>query len=99
MQEMEEEIENRENSTHYLYLDGTEWKTIIHGYVDYDFYLKEDEGKKLLLMTFYFTGIGNSQRMNFAGNRDVVLGEILTDGEELKLTTEDGTVLVQKKEN
>ena len=35
--EMEDEIENREKSTHYLCLEGSEWKKIVHGYVDYIF--------------------------------------------------------------
>ena len=95
--EMEDEIENREKSTHYLYLEGSEWKKIVHGYVDYDFYLKKEENKNILLMTFSFTGIGTSQVLEPEREEDVILGEVILDDDELKLITDDGKVYIYNR--
>ena len=95
--EMEDAIENSEMSTHYLYLEGSQWKKIVHGNVDYDFYLKKEDNKNTLLMTFSFTGIGTSQFVKPERVEDVILGDVIIEDDELKLITDDGEVHIYSR--
>ena len=61
------------------------------------FNLKKEEDKNILLMTFLFTGIGNSQVLEPERKEELVLGDVIVDGDELKLITDDGDVHIYNR--
>lgn len=94
MREYLENIENEENSTHYLKLDESDWETVIHGFVPFEFYkiTNEEEMETTFVMRMKFTGQGTSPTRVFKEpeTREVLLGRLFISDTELKLVTDDG---------
>ena len=99
MREYLENIENEEMTTHYLMLEGSDWKTVIHGLVRFQVYLKGDdpvEGYDLY-MVFHFTGDGTSPKRIEPHDQRLDLGRIYENASEIRLVTEDGNDHIFKK--
>jgi hypothetical protein len=99
MREYLENIENEEASTHYLKLEGSDWKTIIHGLVPFKFFktTNEEGTESSLVMSFHFTGAGTSPTRIEPGIVNVELGKLFVSDAELKLVTDDGKEHVYTK--
>ena len=75
-----------------MHLEDSEWKTIIHGFVPFEFYKVTDneEADSRLVARFMFTGAGTSQKRARCGEVEVLLGKLSVNDNELKLITDDG---------